>query len=111
VTGWIKITGDKNPFLKTKNSGIKIHDSFEDSHKILSRLSLNTWTKVECKGMNTGGDEGKILFQLNDVPKDSIIYYSKFTLTEERISYKFKLTSCNGLGYKLEDKNVDAGQG
>lgn len=95
----------------TKNSGIKIHGSFEDSNTILSRLKLNSWTEVECKGMNTGGDEGKILFVLNDVPKDSIIYYSKFTLFEKRISYKFKLTSCNGLGYRLVDKDVEAGEG
>jgi len=66
---------------------------------------------VECKGLNTGKDGGNILFILNDLPKDSVIYYSRFTLSEQRLPYKFLLTSCNGLGFRLEDKDVDATEG
>jgi hypothetical protein len=59
--------------MNTSESGISIHGSFEDSYKYLSKLKLNTWNKVECKGMNTGKDDGRILFILDDLKKDATI--------------------------------------
>lgn len=59
--------------MMTNDSGIKIHGSLEDSKKNLSNLKPNSWTEVEVKGLNTGGDEGKIIFVLNDLPKNSVV--------------------------------------
>lgn len=59
--------------MNTSKSGISIHGNFEDSQKYLPKLRLNEWFKVRCKGMNTGKDDGRILFILDDLKKDATI--------------------------------------